>query len=129
MDKRPLLALNPVETMVMNLPRAWSTMRRMMVAIALAGASSGVLATIERRRATFERLGWFHRDQIVSVMAGFPGQDGNDVYEPTDVDQQGNTVSDHQREIDRWHESLAQKYWNAVRYSWLPVSPDPPAPD
>jgi hypothetical protein len=129
MDKRPFLTPNSVETLVMNLPRARFTMRRMMVAIALLGSSFGVLATIERRRASFERLGWYHRDQVISVLAGFPGADGNYLYEPTDVDQQGNTVSDHQREIDRWHESLAQKYWTAARYPWLPVSPDPSAPD
>jgi hypothetical protein len=28
-----------------------------------------------------------------------------------------------------WHDSMARKYEHAARYPWLPVEPDPPAPE
>src|SRR4051794_8772311 len=109
----------------MRLPRVRFTVRRLVVAIALVAGGFDASSWIGRRRDRFQRLGSYHRHQIVCVLWGHPGPDGEYVYEPTSHDQQGKPVSARQQRIDRWHESLAQRYWNAARSPWLPVPPDP----
>ena len=100
-----------------------------MITVAVLRAMLGLWVAIERRSVRFERLGWFHRNRIVGVLAGSLAPDVTDIYEPLAVDHQGRSVSAHQRDINEWHEGLAQKYWHAARYPWLPVAPDSSPPD
>jgi hypothetical protein len=111
----------------MSLPRyrVWT----LMIAVVIAGAVGGEWTALERRRERFERLGWYHRDQVVSILFGAPRADGRYVNEPTHHGQRGELITERQQRLDRWHEALAQKYWQAARYPWLPVPPDMPRPD
>ncbi|MBV9510926.1 MAG: hypothetical protein JO303_11665 [Caulobacteraceae bacterium] len=111
----------------MRLPRY--RVRTLMIAVAIAGAVGGAWTALGRRRERFERLGWYHRGQVVSILFGAPGADGRYVYEPTDHGQSGELITARQKRLDRWHEAMAQKYWQAARYPWLPVARDPPRPE
>ena len=109
----------------MRLPRM--TTRRWMVLVAVFGVTIWG-ALLAARNYAYWQLGVFHRNQIKCVLHGRPGMDGKYVYTPLAVDQQGKPTSKRQQAIDRWHESMPQKYWAASSRPWLPVPPDPPEP-
>jgi hypothetical protein len=102
------------------------TMRRIVVAIAVIATVLGALVGVGRRIRRFDRLGFYHRTQIVGVLYGHSGPDGEMIYVPSSVDQKGRPVTPRQQIIDRWHEQMAQRYWRAARYPWLDVALDPP---
>jgi hypothetical protein len=112
------------------MPRFRFTVRRMMVAVAIAAVLLGVWAWVERRRARLSAIANWHHGQIICVFFGFPGPDGEYVYEATDAPQKSGDppVSLHQQRIDTWHREIAVKYWRAAEYPWLPVAPDSPEP-
>jgi hypothetical protein len=100
----------------MRLPRI--TIRRMMIVVALAGIALG-LWTIKRRQEEFRELAGRH--------GYFAGMMGLDAWESREA-------GDHQRALNREekqaiHQRLQIKYARAARYPWLPVEPDPPAPE
>jgi hypothetical protein len=43
--------------------------------------------------------------------------------------EMGLLVESHQRALAWYHHALAVKYRRAALYPWLPVEPDPPAPE
>ena len=102
----------------MPLPRVRFTVRRMMVAVAIVGAT---VAFGERRRRDFSALAEYHRAQQVVKVAcskgGFISEKRG-----------GGMATDVDERADAWHRVLEPKYRYAARYPWLPVPPDPPEP-
>lgn len=89
----------------MRTPRFRSTVRRMMLAVAVAGLICGG-EVLRRRRAAFaERATMLRWSEYVERLGA---------HRPA--------VADHR---DR----LARKYERAARQPWLPVAPDPPEPE
>ena len=89
------------------------TVRRLMIAVAVAGVALGAWGIVARRRARFERLFSHH--------FGLAGPSVNRSFDP------GHRVFVTAK--GRWHHDLAMKYAEAARRPWLPVVPDPPEPD
>jgi hypothetical protein len=88
----------------MYLPRM--TTRRWMIAVAVVAVVLwGVPTVIQWRRIRFQRLSDYHRSKIVLVGPPSP--------------LLARTL---------YHSKMAEKYAEATRRPWLPVSPDPPAP-
>lgn len=120
-----------------RLPRVRFTVRRLMVAVAVAAVLMGLVAQ-GLRRASLLRLADYHarearryRTIVVSsasvaadYRAGRPGLEGD--YEAgarlySDQVRWFGPLADH-------HEALRGKYERAARRPWLPVEPDLPPP-
>ena len=101
-----------------------------MLAVVMLAIFLGARLWAERRRARFNALADWHHRQIVCVFVGYPGPDGEYVYEATSDPQKSGDppVSPRQQRISTWHRNIAVKYWRAARSPWLPVEPDPPEP-
>jgi hypothetical protein len=83
-----------------------------MVAVAIVGLLLWVL--IERRNR-FRRIAGYHQAEMRSLAHLVPVFAGS---------------SDHPNvTLLEWHEPLRLKNERAARYLWLPVPPDPPAPE
>jgi hypothetical protein len=81
------------------------TVRRLMVAVAVAGLLIAGWIEGERRRVRFLAIADDHSwgaDSAIGVIS---------------------------REKMAWHETMEGKYERAARYPWLPVPPDPPEPE
>jgi hypothetical protein len=105
------------------------TLRRMMVAVAIVAILLWVMtATIHRARHQ-DRMGYYHRDQIVGALLGHAGPDARIVFEPQSVDRSGKAVPPHQQRLDRWHEAMAQKYWHSSYYPWSAAVRETPPPE
>ncbi len=89
------------------------TVRRMMVAVAIAGA---VLGVIIGRQDRFRKIAAHHRAEFNNVsrmpMIMFAGSSDDPVMLRLE-----------------WHELMRLKYERAARQPWLPVAPDPPEPN
>ncbi|WP_435016358.1 hypothetical protein TA3x_003923 [Tundrisphaera sp. TA3] len=95
----------------MKLPHVRFTVRRMMVAVAMASVVFALAASLLRRSSEFRRRATLHRLAYAKIhpnTGAFP-----DLY-----------LSD--KELH--HIDLATKYERAARYPWLPIEPDPPEP-
>jgi hypothetical protein len=99
----------------MKRPRVRFTVRTMMVLVAVAGLTSGVVV-------------WHGRMRRLSAL-----------YEMRAAIYITNHISwNHTREMrerkrpksarEKWRDEMAEKYTRAARYPWLPVEPDPPPP-
>jgi hypothetical protein len=91
----------------MRLPSLRFTVRRLMVAVAIAGIGLSLVAWMARRSATFHAKAALHLD--LAFEASLDSR-----IDPRQVDYHGN---------------LANKYASAARYPWLPVAPDQPEPE
>ena len=89
----------------MRIPRF--TLRWLMVAIAIAGLTSWMIA----RREQFKRLASYHMTQAWN-----------------DAIHIGSQKAIEDTPLTEWHLSLSQKYEYAVSHPWLPVAGDPPRP-
>jgi hypothetical protein len=107
----------------MQLPRPRSTVRRLMVAVAIVGVFVGLAVEGERRRARFQALAEYHRNIIMGryfiLLGGAEDEVHRRIFRQWE-EVAGPTI-DH-------HGNLVQKYEWAARFPWLPVSSDPPAP-
>ncbi len=97
----------------MRIPRLRFTVRRMMVAVAIAAIVMGGLA---ERHYRFAKLSDHHLAALVALIPKVrasiaAGDDENPI---------------HERGF--WHAKMRAKYFRAARYPWLPVAPDPPEP-
>jgi hypothetical protein len=105
------------------------TLRRMMVAVAIIAILFGGFVDTRRRARHYDRMGNYHRNQIVGQLYGHTGPDGGMVYEPSEIDRKGKAVSPRQQRLDRWHEAMAQKYWHSSFYPWSAAIRELPAPE
>ncbi len=90
----------------MPLPRVRFTVRRMMVAVAVAAC---IFCLIERRR------------RFLIIVGRLRMPDARFLRHPGDAD--------YVLRLARWHDELQAKYEFAAAHPWLPVAPDPPAPE
>ncbi len=98
------------------LTRVRLTVRRMMVAIAVAGTLLGVGIELMRRRERFLAISEVH--------VGYAGLEGTLV-----ITGEGPAYVGLRTEKGRWHELMRRKYDYYARHPWLPVPPDPPEPE
>src|SRR4051812_46996523 len=111
----------------MSLPRVRFTVRRMMLAVAIAAVALGSTAELKRRSDRFRRLAEEHNQRvIVGRMVTRRGGGTREFF----YDRSGNPVPEWERHLlkDAWHAKLKIKYYEASRHPWLPVPPDPPEP-
>ena len=120
----------------MSLARVRFTVRRMMVAVAIAAIALGWTVILDRgiesdwggpseievRRQAFERQAAYREAERVSSVAYLWNRY---VY----TNRRGHMMSDASVRANDWHVALAEKYRAAARYPWLPVVPDPPEPE
>jgi hypothetical protein len=99
----------------MRLPRVRFTVRRMMAAMAIAGALLGAEIMRERR----ERFA-----ELARVFGGTAWSARRAAENPPGT--HGDPVT--MRSIAEYADALQMKYARASRYPWLPVAPDPPEP-
>jgi hypothetical protein len=85
----------------MQLPRPRFSVRRMMVAVAIVGVVLGVFM----RAARLQQVSDYHRSRIILISPPDPR-----VY------------------TTLYHIQMANKYSDAARHPWLPVTPDPAEP-
>jgi hypothetical protein len=123
----------------MRLPRIRFTWRQMMVAAAVVAVVTGgmVIAgrqTVYRVRATFyaqqkqvAAKRWQHWSQEAVRLSGLLGERN-----PPRSDQDRQLVVEmvhYSRNRAAYHARLRVKYERVARYPWVPIDPDPPAPD
>ncbi len=92
----------------MRFPRVRFTVRRMMVAVAIVACICWASLLIERRR----------RFLIIAGSHRMP-----------DARFLWNRGADYELRLVRWHDEMQAKYEFAAAHPWLPVAPDPPAPE
>ena len=124
----------------MRLPRM--TTRRWMVAVAIIGLMTG--GTIEGMRlkrrhdyflARFQK--YAQLEQFLRRAEALDGDASRLPYgpPPADFERMSMLKIQMRRRPDRWsrlvdhHVAMTSKYRRATRYPWLPVGPDPPAPE
>ena len=102
----------------MPLPRVRFTVRRMMVAVAIAGVLVGGLR-MRRLSAVYQALSESNANDEDFYLAALSDRFklGHPSYERTFRDR-----------LD-YHRSMRVKYERAARRPWLPVPPDPPEPE
>jgi hypothetical protein len=105
------------------------SLRRAMIAVAVMAVFLGAATAYFRRVRYYDAMGTFHRSQVVSILSGSIGEDGEFHYSPTDLDQNLKPVTESQKRQDAWHEAMAEKYWHAARYPWIKVNKDTPPPE
>lgn len=99
-----------------------------MAVLAAVAIPFGVCA---ERRARFLAIADRHFDEISNVVfAGYQGADGEWIYEATSHRQNEDDppLSSREQRIATWHRHRAWKYRDAAEQPWLPIEPDPPAP-
>ncbi len=92
-------------------PRVRFTVRRLMVAVALAALVAGLIARSRQMSEVAAR----HEAGVIEHSQMMPLPNGGLVEL---LDNWG-----------QWHRAMAEKYRRAARYPFLPVWPDPPGPD
>jgi hypothetical protein len=91
-------------------PRVRLTVRRPMVAVAIAGFLLGLVVPLERRSASFQSLASAHWSEGFGWASYGHGS--------SETNPRG-----------AWHWEMFRKYDEATRRPWLPVLPDPPQPE
>jgi hypothetical protein len=126
----------------MRIPRVRFTVRRLMVAVVIAGIVLGI-ERLWHRSAEYagiagqharKAIGW---DEHVSWLDGVAAKHARKAATGT-----GDSRSRDRENADKWaavangyrgmkgyHEAMRDKYAHAARYPWLPVAPDPPEPE
>ena len=95
----------------MRLTRPRITVRRLMIAVAVAGVGLGLIA----RRERFRRVADHHHRKVM---------DGID----TSCNWYSSTAADDDAIRLDWHESMMLRYNFAADHPWLPLGVDPPEP-
>jgi hypothetical protein len=113
----------------MRLPRFRLTVRALMVAVAVAGLTMGI---IQERSIQFRELASAYGRGANELGVGFPTP-SRGRRSPT-ITRSGQLVEDgpEAERLDRrywWLREMAAKYEWAAENPWLPVAPDPPPPD
>ena len=119
----------------MKLPRF--TVRRLMIAVAIAGVliSQWVDGERERRRKRFKGLARAHPEYSHNlVICSFYRNDYNiDLSRQIKIacryNQDAIQGLDLEDRDQTYHRMLADKYSWAANHPWLPVTPDPPEPE
>jgi len=106
----------PCEPPAVTRPRVRLTVRRMMIWVATCAAILGGVYELARRSAKFTELANYHHDRI------------EERYFHATIDL-GHGPPDRISPRDAWRLKLVVKYRHAAQYPWLPVEPDPPAPE
>ena len=105
----------------MRAPRVRFSVTRLMVAVAIAGASLG----LARRAAHFRSLAADHTMPIPWVGRYHSGHEGD---EGRYYDGTGRYLAEREVALFLWHARLRKKYADASLRPWLSASPDPPMP-
>jgi hypothetical protein len=109
------------QAITMRIPRVRFTVRRMMIASALTALVLWGGRTLLERRGRFEKRA---QGEAMAALREIMGH----VYRTSP-----GTTSPQPLFTDfpkvRYHNSLSEKYHFAARHPWLPVEPDPPAPE
>jgi hypothetical protein len=100
--------------LTMRLPRVRFTVRRLMVAVAVAAIVFAACIWMHTRAVRFRRAAQSYREQLTEYMR-----------RPT-ARRRGHHIPD--RRVVRYYVGMAEKYEYAGRHPWLPVAPDPPEP-
>ena len=115
----------------MRLARVRFTVRRLMIVVAVAAGLTAAWVGLARLRLlSSDYRAWAEQHAgIEEVLRRIVSSDGANT--PVDVSPGPGLRS---RRFTAWavaeHEAaLRRKYERAVRYPWLPVEPDPPAPE
>lgn len=87
----------------MRVPRVRFTVRRLMIAVAVAGLVCSLPEAMERRRLAFTGMSNYHFNKLITL-----SKSTNPQY--------------------AYHYKLHLKYYEASKRPWLPVWPDPPEP-
>jgi hypothetical protein len=98
----------------MRLPRF--TVRRILIAVAIVGVMLALMKWIERRREAFRRELVNHQYKWISEKYKWRSTSAN-------PDKQLPPAR------CRYEEEMVKRYTYAVQYPWMPVMPDPPAPE
>ncbi len=107
-------------------------LRWLMVAVAIAGVALGVVESVRMgvRAAKYRRMAdWFdgmeRRCRAIDAMdAGTRAREADLAFDDPYLDNPAWT-----RRMIPYFGRLEWKYRHAARYPWLPIEPDPPAPD
>lgn len=102
------------------MPRVRFTVRRMMVAVAVAALTLGVIVGLQNRHQRFRRIAEDHRSRMIAWE-----EVGRSEATRKRFDLSGQQVS---LAAHHWHLQMAENYEHAARRPWLPVAPDPPEP-
>jgi hypothetical protein len=102
-------------------PRVRFTIRWLMVAVTIVGSVSATFVGLGKRADRFRALAKYHGEQVLDLETVADGR-----FRVVGHTRDGEPVV--QTTVCR-HAELAQKYERAARYPWLPVAPDPPAPE
>lgn len=108
----------------MPLPRF--RIRTLMIAVAVAALFAGAGVGLLRRRSAFQR-----RAAVYARAANEEGLVGMYIerrYHWGPAEPEKPIIQAHYRRSDHY-DALRAKYERAARRPWLPVPPDPPAPD
>ena len=119
----------------MRLPRPRLTIRRLMIVVALVGAALGG-EKMRRVRAERASKAAFHESWADVWAEDGSRMDGiMDQARHLDDDALRQRLVDFAREREntraheRWDREMATKYARAAARPWLPLEPDPPAPE
>jgi hypothetical protein len=136
----------------MRMRRVRSTLRLMLVVIAVVGIAFGAFVTTSRRSTTFGERAKHHAEEIFGIEDEvFPDPAWQKFWFSHDPDEprpQGRTFhppgwepasEGDPPEFKSWrlsqarriayHEAMMKKYTRAARYPWFPVPSDPPEPE
>jgi hypothetical protein len=109
----------------MRSPRPRFTLRRLMVAVALAAVcltlAPGFRRWTERRRHDFTIMALEHDLRMTSINLEYFKHNP----QVTVINPAGSPPGDPR---PAYHQAMETKYIWAARYPWLPVWPDPPEP-
>lgn len=116
----------------MRLPRY--RLRTLLVALAIAGLTLGIVSELIVRRDRFRELAADHASQVHGVVGVHENFGRTRMGRFTWLDRTtGEDLSEQQRHRiqlrNQWHHSLSQKYLTSAASPWLPVGPDPPEPE
>jgi hypothetical protein len=94
-----------------------------MIVVAVVGLVCAAALQLRERRERFDRITRKHWHAVqLSSLVGHADVLGTPRF-PRE------TFRHRRQRIIDWHREMARKYGRAARYPWLPVAPDPSAPE
>ncbi len=135
----------------MTFPRVRFTVRRMMVAVAIAAVATGCV-TFWKRSTDFHRLAdqygqlesdesawlssilehqeWTKKHGRAGIPFDLPPVPPSELLKSdAEIIAEIDDEAKRRREKIEWYRPRRLKYERAARYPWLPVAPDPPEPE
>ena len=100
----------------MPLPRVRFTVRRMIVAVAIAGTFLGIWVRFHQRGDRFQTICDRHGDRILAIGDELMRGEYDGKYKL------------HEKRLN-YAVDMMRKYDRAARFPFLPVAPDPPEPE